>query len=205
MICHLTPSFDPFRPLGSDLCGFCLVYPLRVGYHCVLGGSMRGGPCLFLVSVCTTFCLLLLRHLGPRFSFFPSFLFSPFNSSYVDPGRSDPPSPPTSPELVPFFRSMLSASLCIHTTSTHPTPPHARTRFGQRRESMYIRTGVIINYPMGIYEDICISMPAEGWVRGEGQRYMRLKSDAAVIRLHIGQSLDSRQRSQHPRQNVCQH
>jgi len=34
---------------------------------------------------------------------------------------------------------------------------------------------------------------------------MRLKSDAAVIRLHIGQSLDSRQRSQHPRQHVCQH
>lgn len=39
----------------------------------------------------------------------------------------------------------------------------------------------------------------------QGQRYMRLKSDAAVIRLHIGQSLDSRQRSQHPRQHVCQH
>lgn len=39
----------------------------------------------------------------------------------------------------------------------------------------------------------------------ERQRYMRLKSDAVVIRLHIGQSLDSRQRSQHSRQHVCQH
>lgn len=87
-----TFSFAPSRPLGSDLCRFCLVYPLRVGYHCVLGGSIRGGPCLFLVPVCMTFCLLL-RHLGPRFSLFPSFLFPPFNSSCVDPGHSNPQVP----------------------------------------------------------------------------------------------------------------
>lgn len=34
---------------------------------------------------------------------------------------------------------------------------------------------------------------------------MRLKSDAAVIRLHMGQSLESKQRNQHSRQHVCQH
>jgi len=39
----------------------------------------------------------------------------------------------------------------------------------------------------------------------ECQRYMRRKSDAVVIRLHIGQSLDSRQRNQHSLQHVCQH
>jgi len=34
---------------------------------------------------------------------------------------------------------------------------------------------------------------------------MRLKSDAVVIRLHMGQNLESKQRNQHCRQHVCQH
>jgi len=127
---------------------------------------------------------------------FPPFLpFPSLKLSCVGPCHFD------LPKILPTRAISISLVYTLgFLFASHPSPhtPHSTTR---KDEIMYVRFGVIIHYPMGIYKDISISIPSP-W---QGQRYMRLKSDAVVIRLHIGQSFDSRQRSQHSRQHVCQH
>jgi len=87
---------------------------------------MRGGLCLFLVPVCMTFCLLLLRHLGPRLSLFRSFLFSPFNSSCVDTGHSDPPSPPHFSRTTSVF-PVYASSFSLHPYDLNTSNSATRT------------------------------------------------------------------------------
>jgi len=81
--------FDLPRPSGTDVYGFCLVYPLRVGYLIWWRGRWREEALVCFLSLfvwcfaCYCYNISDLVFLFPP----PSFLFL---SSCVDPGHSDP-------------------------------------------------------------------------------------------------------------------